>query len=96
VKNNPRFLLDLNSYDPIKITEMKHVGWIGLGNMGTPVASNLSKAGFHLTVFNRSIEKAKPFENINVKIAQNITELGTQCDIIFTMFGQRRSCNDGR
>ena len=36
---------------------MKHIGWIGLGNMGTPMASNLSKAGFPLTVFNRSIEK---------------------------------------
>ena len=64
---------------------MKHVGWIGLGNMGTPMALNLSKAGFPLTVFNRSIEKVKPFENTTVKIAQNITELVTQSDIIFTM-----------
>jgi 3-hydroxyisobutyrate dehydrogenase len=64
---------------------MKQIGWIGLGNMGTPMASNLSKAGFPLTVFNRSIEKTKPFENTNVKIAQNVTELVTQSDIIFTM-----------
>lgn len=64
---------------------MKHIGWIGLGNMGTPMASNLSKAGFPLTVFNRSIEKAKPFENTNVTIAQNITELVTKSEIIFTM-----------
>ena len=64
---------------------MKQIGWIGLGNMGTPMASNLSKAGFSLTVFNRSTEKAKPFENTNVRIAQNITELVTQSDIIFTM-----------
>ena len=52
---------------------MKHIGWIGLGNMGTPMASNLSKAGFPLTVFNRSIEKAKPVENTNVTIAQSVT-----------------------
>ena len=64
---------------------MKHIGWIGLGKMGTPVASNLSKVGFPLTVFHRSIEKAKPFENINVTIAQNITELVIQSDIIFSM-----------
>lgn len=64
---------------------MKQIGWIGLGNMGTPMASNLSKAGFPLTVFNRSTEKAKPFENTNVRIAQNVTELVTQSDIIFTM-----------
>ncbi|MCI4442052.1 MAG: NAD(P)-dependent oxidoreductase [Lentimicrobium sp.] len=64
---------------------MKQIGWIGLGNMGTPMASNLSKAGFPLTVFNRSIEKTKPFENTNVTIAQNVSELVTQSDIIFTM-----------
>lgn len=64
---------------------MKQIGWIGLGNMGTPMASNLSKAGFPLTVCNRSIEKTKPFENNNVRIAQNITELVANTNIIFTM-----------
>jgi 3-hydroxyisobutyrate dehydrogenase len=64
---------------------MKQIGWIGLGNMGTPMASNLSKAGFPLTVFNRNVEKTKPFENTNVTIAQNVTELVTQSDIVFTM-----------
>lgn len=64
---------------------MKHIGWIGLGNMGTPMASNLSKAGFALTVFNRSIEKTKPFENTTVTITQNLTELVRHSEIIFTM-----------
>jgi len=64
---------------------MKQIGWIGLGNMGTPMASNLSKAGFPLTVFNRSIEKTKPFENTQVTIAQNVAELVANSDIIFTM-----------
>ena len=64
---------------------MKHIGWIGLGNMGTPMASNLSKAGFALTVFNRSIEKTKPFENTTVTITQNLIELVRHSEIIFTM-----------
>ena len=64
---------------------MKHIGWIGLGNMGTPMASNLSKAGFPLTVFNRSADKTKSFEETNVTIAQNISELVWHSDIIFTM-----------
>ena len=64
---------------------MKHIGWIGLGNMGTPMASNLAKAGFPLTVFNRSADKTKPFENTNVTIAHNISELVGHSDIIFTM-----------
>lgn len=64
---------------------MKHIGWIGLGNMGTPMASNLSKAGFPLTVFNRSIEKTKPFEKTQVAVAPRVTKLVTDSDIIFTM-----------
>jgi 3-hydroxyisobutyrate dehydrogenase len=64
---------------------MKQIGWIGLGNMGTPMASNLSKAGFPLTVFNRSLEKAKPFENTVATIAKNLKEVVAQSDIIFTM-----------
>ena len=64
---------------------MKQIGWIGLGSMGVPMASNLSKAGFPLTVYNRSIEKTKPFENTTVVIAQNLRELVAQSDIIFTM-----------
>lgn len=64
---------------------MKRIGWIGLGNMGTPMANNLSKTGFPLTVFNRSADKTKSFKNSNVIIAQNISELVEHSDIIFTM-----------
>ena len=35
------------------------VGFIGLGNMGFPMAKNLAHAGFRLRVWNRSVEKAK-------------------------------------
>ena len=65
----------LRSYNYIKLIKMKQIGWIGLGNMGTPMANNLSAAGFPLTVFNRSSAKTKPFENTNVSIAQNLPEL---------------------
>jgi 3-hydroxyisobutyrate dehydrogenase len=64
---------------------MKHIGWIGLGNMETPMASNLLKAGFPLTLFNRSIDKTKPFENTAATIAENLWELVAESDIIFTM-----------
>ena len=36
------------------------VGFIGLGNMGLALATNLLKAGFALRVFNRTAEKARP------------------------------------
>jgi 3-hydroxyisobutyrate dehydrogenase-like beta-hydroxyacid dehydrogenase len=35
---------------------MQHIGFIGLGLMGRPMAKNLLKAGFALTVHSRSPE----------------------------------------
>lgn len=34
------------------------VGFVGLGNMGFPMAKNLARAGFHLRVWNRNLTKA--------------------------------------
>jgi 3-hydroxyisobutyrate dehydrogenase len=35
------------------------VAFIGLGTMGYPMAGHLCRAGFSLSVFNRTTEKAK-------------------------------------
>jgi 3-hydroxyisobutyrate dehydrogenase-like beta-hydroxyacid dehydrogenase len=36
------------------------IGFVGLGAMGLPMASNLIAAGYHLTVYNRTASKAEP------------------------------------
>lgn len=64
---------------------MKKLGWIGLGNMGTPMAKNLEKAGFSVSVFNRTAEKTKPFEATSATISSSVSELVADSDIIFTM-----------
>jgi len=64
---------------------MKKIGWIGLGNMGLPMAHNLEKANFPLAVYNRSIEKATSFNGTNATICNSIAELVEQSDLIFTM-----------
>ncbi len=38
----------------------ERIGFIGLGNMGRPIASNLLKAGYDLHVYNRDASKAAP------------------------------------
>jgi 3-hydroxyisobutyrate dehydrogenase-like beta-hydroxyacid dehydrogenase len=37
-----------------------NIGFIGLGIMGQPMAANLIKAGFSLTVFDRLAGRASP------------------------------------
>lgn len=62
----------------------ERIGFIGLGNMGHPMAKNLEKAGFDLSVFNRTIEKAEDFKDQS-NIAESISELVENSDIIFTI-----------
>ena len=40
------------------------VGFIGLGNMGNPMAANLLRAGHHLTVLDLERDKARNLEAI--------------------------------
>ena len=62
----------------------KNIGWIGLGNMGFPMAKNLENAGFPLSVFNRTPSKSEPFTDLS-EVYISAVELVNNCDIIFTM-----------
>jgi 3-hydroxyisobutyrate dehydrogenase len=66
------------------------VGLIGLGIMGAPMARNLLKAGFNLTVATRTPGKAEKFaaENSslgNVKAVNTLAEVASLSEIIITM-----------
>ncbi|WP_343555310.1 NAD(P)-dependent oxidoreductase [Sphingobacterium sp.] len=64
--------------------KIEKLGFIGLGNMGYPMAKNLEKAGFPLSVYNRNNSKAVGFEKQSF-IRKDIAELVDQSDIIFSM-----------
>lgn len=61
------------------------VGFIGLGNMGLPMAQNILKAGFPLFVYNRTKEKASALLAQGGKWAASPVELAGLCDIIVSM-----------
>ncbi|ERJ59413.1 hypothetical protein M472_11570 [Sphingobacterium paucimobilis HER1398] len=63
---------------------MENIGFIGLGNMGYPMAKNLEKAGFPLTVYNRTSSRTAGFEAQSV-IATDVEHLIAGSNIIFTM-----------
>jgi 3-hydroxyisobutyrate dehydrogenase len=56
------------------------VGFIGLGIMGSSMASNLLKGGFEVHVYNRSGAKAKPLAEQGAKVANSIAELADVVD----------------
>jgi 3-hydroxyisobutyrate dehydrogenase len=61
------------------------IGWIGLGNMGIPMATNLIHAGYEVTVYNRTAAKAAPLVELGAKTAASPKELAEQVDIVITM-----------
>jgi 3-hydroxyisobutyrate dehydrogenase len=63
----------------------KKIGWIGLGNMGVPMVKNLLKAGFEVTVFNRTAAKAAPLQEAGARLAASPAALWEVADTIITM-----------
>ncbi|UCF36861.1 MAG: NAD(P)-dependent oxidoreductase [Acidobacteriota bacterium] len=61
------------------------VGFVGLGIMGLPMAANLAKAGFELTVYNRTPGRAEQLEGPTIRIAQSPAEVAEASDIIITI-----------
>ncbi|GEN74550.1 NAD(P)-dependent oxidoreductase [Chryseobacterium hagamense] len=62
----------------------ERLGFIGLGNMGHPMAKNLEKAGFQLSVYNRTPEKADDFRENSI-VCNSVADVVKNSDIIFTM-----------
>ena len=58
------------------------VGCIGLGTMGAPMAENLLKAGYDLTVYNRTLSKAEKLVSQGASLAHSPAELAKQVDIV--------------
>lgn len=62
-----------------------HVGFIGLGLMGTPIARNILKNGFELTVWNRTEAKMAPLLEAGASRADSIGALARRSDVVITM-----------
>lgn len=60
----------------------KKIGFIGLGTMGLPMAMNIFRAGYNLSVYNRTLEKAMAFRKQGLVIYQTPGELALNSDII--------------
>lgn len=62
----------------------ERVGFIGLGIMGSGMAANLLKAGFDLTVWNRTPSRAEALIAAGARGAASPADLAKGCSIIFS------------
>jgi len=63
----------------------KKLGLIGLGLMGRPMGMNLLKAGYPLTVWNRTAARADELVAAGAKLAASPQELAADCDFLLTI-----------
>ncbi|MCC6174120.1 MAG: NAD(P)-dependent oxidoreductase [Chloroflexi bacterium] len=63
------------------------LGFIGLGQMGAPMARNLMKAGYPLTVHNRSRGIVEQFASEGAQTASSPREVAERVDVLFTCVG---------
>ena len=61
------------------------IGFVGLGNMGLPMATNLVKAGYSLQVYNRTAEKARSLLEQGAKLVDHPGDVVASSDIVITM-----------
>ncbi|PKL01042.1 MAG: oxidoreductase [Tenericutes bacterium HGW-Tenericutes-1] len=62
------------------------IAWIGTGVMGNPMARHLQSAGYNVSAYNRTFEKAKELEPL-IKACHTIEECVNEADVIFSIVG---------
>ena len=61
------------------------IGFIGLGLMGKPMARNLLKAGFSVTVWNRTAARAEDLVREGAKLGADPAATAAQADVLITI-----------
>jgi 3-hydroxyisobutyrate dehydrogenase len=65
---------------------ISEIGFIGLGNMGRPMAGRLAEAGFNLTVFDLNARTLKAFSRqYRAKPGAGAAEAGRNAQVVITM-----------
>ena len=64
---------------------MAKIAFIGLGEMGTPMASRLLRAGHEVVVWNRSVERTAPLAQQGAAVASSPARAAAGADFVITM-----------
>jgi 3-hydroxyisobutyrate dehydrogenase-like beta-hydroxyacid dehydrogenase len=62
----------------------QRVGFVGIGNMGLPMCTNLIKAGFEVTAFDRADDRLAEIVARGASPARSVAELAARADVIVT------------
>lgn len=69
------------------------VGWIGIGRMGYPMAERLLKAGYDVSIWNRTRSKAEPLAEKGGKIVDKPSDLAGM-DVVFSIVAEGKDVDE--
>ncbi len=64
---------------------MSRIAFIGLGHMGSPMALNLIKAGYSLSVFDLVADSAAALGDAGARVASSAADAVHGCDVVISM-----------
>lgn len=70
------------------------VGFVGLGIMGRPMAKNVMKSGYDLTVYARNPKTIEEFKELGAHIALSGKEVAEKCEVIILMLPNSPNVSD--
>ncbi|MCG2837328.1 3-hydroxyisobutyrate dehydrogenase [Photobacterium sp. WH77] len=73
---------------------MAAIAFIGLGNMGSPMARNLLSAGYHVNVYDINTDAARKLEKEGAKVASSLKEAVAGADTVITMLPAGQHVHD--
>jgi len=79
---------------PAKITTRTHLGFIGLGYLGSRIARRLAAAGFPLVIWDRDSSKYAEFSGIGVELASGPAELAQSVDVVLSCLPDDKAVED--
>lgn len=73
---------------------MTRIAFLGLGQMGAPMAARLLEAGHELTVWNRTARKADPLVEKGARLAGSPREAARSAEAVITMLATPEALED--
>src|SRR5258705_10937675 len=62
------------------------IGFVGIGAMGTPMATNLAKAGYKLVVYDTDAKRTQALAStLEIEMADSLAAIGAACGTVITM-----------
>jgi len=77
------------------MADIRNIGFIGIGNMGAPIAANLMRARYDVTAYDIDAARARNFAEKNkAQATEDLAALGKSSDLVITMLPTGREVRD--